>query len=126
MKSLTGVGKYLFAIPFAIFGIMHFLNGADMAAMIPSWMPGGVIWIYVTGASLIAAAVSILMGKKDGLATFLLGIMLIIFVLTMHIPGVMNAGDNEQMAQASMSNAMKDLMLAGAAWMYSRSLAKDK
>lgn len=119
MNAIINLGKYIYAIPFAIFGLMHFANASSMAAMAPF---GGVAIVYFTGAALVAAAVSILIGKMDKLAAFLLGIMLISFVLGIHIPGVMS-GDEAQM-MTSMPNMLKDLSLAGAAWMYA-GIAKD-
>lgn len=121
MNWLTStLGRYLFAIPFAVFGFFHFMNAEAMAAMVP--LPGGAIWVYVTGACLLAAAISIIIGKKDKLATFLLGVFLLLTLLTVHLPMVME----DSMNQAAMSNLLKDLALAGAAWMYAGSIgAKD-
>ena len=114
------LGRFLFAIPFAVFGLFHFMNANAMAAMVP--IPGGAIWVYVTGACLIAAAVSIIIGKKDKLATFLLGGFLLLTLLTVHLPLVME----DSMNQVAMTNLLKDLALAGAAWMYAGSIgAKD-
>lgn len=53
------IGRLLFAIPFGIFGIIHFLTGADTAGMIPEFIPGDVIWVYLTGVALIGACVCI-------------------------------------------------------------------
>lgn len=114
----TTVARYLFAIPFIVFGLMHFMAGGDMAGMVPSFIPGGVFWIYLTGLANLGAGVSIIIKKKDKLATLLLGIMLIIFVLTIHLPAVMG-GD-----QMAMSSILKDLALAGAAFTFS-GLASD-
>lgn len=122
MNAISGIGKYLFVVPFAAFGVMHFLNGQAMAGMVP--LPGGVIWIYLTGLAMLLAVVSILLGKKDGLATFLLGLLLIIYVLSIHLPGVLNAAD--EMAQINaMSGVLKDTGLAGASFVYSRFAAKE-
>ncbi len=118
MNTLLGLGKYLFAIPFAIFGLFHFMGADAMAGMVP--LPGGVIWVYLTGVALIAAAVSIIIGKMDKLATFLLGVMLLSFVFLVHMKGAM-AGD-----QMAMPGLLKDLALAGASWLYAGHLAKDK
>jgi uncharacterized membrane protein len=112
MDAIIKSGKYLFALPMAIFGIFHFMNGAAMAGMVPSFVPGGVLWVYVTGAALIAAAVAIITGKKAKLASFLLAVLLLIFVLTIHLQGAM-AGD-----QASMASLLKDLGLAGGALVF--------
>lgn len=118
MDKVTGLGKYLFAIPFLIFGLMHFMAGADMAGMVP--FPPELLWVYLTGLAHILAAVAIFIGRYDKLATFLLGIMLLIFVFTIHLPGAMEGN------QASVSNLLKDVALAGGAWMYAAGLARDR
>ena len=120
MNGIINLGKYIYAIPFAIFGIMHFGNAKSMAAMAPF---GGEIMVYFTGVALLAAAVSIMIGKMDKLASVLLALMLIGFVGGIHLPGVMSGVEERMMA--SMPNLLKDLSLAGAALMYA-GVAKDK
>lgn len=117
MKSITGLGKYFLAISVLVFGVFHFMNANAMAGMVP--IPGGAVWVYITGAGLIAAAISIFIGKYDKLGTVLLGVMLLIFALSIHLPGAID-GD-----QSSTSNFLKDLAMAGGAWMYAHGLAKD-
>ncbi len=113
MEILTSkVSRFLFAIPIGIFGLFHFMNGPAMAGMVPSFIPGGVFWVYLTGAALLAASVSLIIRKKDKLAGLLLGGLLLIFVLTIHLPDVI-AGDMEK----AMPNLLKDTALAGAAFM---------
>ncbi len=66
MGALTStVARYVFAIPFGIFGLLHLMGGQNMAGMVPSWIPGGVFWVYLTGLALMAAAVSIIIQKKS-------------------------------------------------------------
>lgn len=116
MSKLGTIGRYLYALPLIVFGSMHFMQGSAMAGMVP--IPGGVLWVYLTGAALIAAAIAILIGKWAVLATGLLGLMLLSFALTIHLPGVLSAADAAAQ-QASMSNMLKDTALAGAAWVLS-------
>lgn len=118
MNSLTNTGRILFALPFAVFGLMHFMAAGDMAGLVPSWVPGGVFWVYLTGLALIAATIAIIAKKHISLAALLLGILMFVFVLTIHLPGVM--GGN----QMSMSGLLKDFALGGAAFMIS-GLFKD-
>ena len=124
MSAITSIGKYFYAVVMAIFGIMHFINASAMAGMVP--IPGGSIWIHITGAGLLAAAVSIVLGKLDKLATVLLALMLLIFALSIHLPGFMDMAAGEMAQQNSMSHLMKDIGLSGAALMYAHGLAKDK
>ena len=131
MNAVLNLGKYLYAIPFAIFGIMHFMNADAMAGMAPF---GGSIMIYITGLALVAAAVSIIIGKYDKLAAALLGLMLLLFIIP-HAIGMGIAEDamalahgyaNAEMAQQmNMVAIMKNLIMAGGAWIYASSAAKD-
>lgn len=113
MKTLTLSGKILYAIPFAIFGLGHLANAGSMSAMVPSFVPGGVLWVYVTGIAMLAAALSIISGKFVKLSGILLAVLLLTFALTIMLPGM--GSDNAQIKQMSFVGLMKDLSLAGAA-----------
>jgi uncharacterized membrane protein YphA (DoxX/SURF4 family) len=106
--STLKLGRILYALPFAVFGLFHFMNASAMAGMVP--LPGGVFWVYLTGVALIAASISMLIGKYARLAALLLGVMLLIFALSIHLPNLLG-GD-----QQAMSSLLKDVALAGAAW----------
>ncbi len=108
METLKKAGRILFGIVFAIFGLFHFMNAGAMAGMVP--IPGGVFWVYLTGAAFLAVCVSFLIEKKVRLAGILLGVLLLIFVLSIHLPAVIG-GD-----QMAMTNLLKDLALAAGAW----------
>jgi uncharacterized membrane protein len=124
MQALTTtVARILFALPFGIFGLLHFMGGQNMAGMVPSWIPGGVFWVYLTGLAHIAATVSIIAQKKAKLACLLLAAMLGVFVLTIHLPGVIGAAD-EMGRMMSMSAFLKDVALVGAALAFA-GLAKE-
>lgn len=115
MGGIGTVGRYLYAAPFAVFGLLHFMNGGAMAGMVPGFIPGGVFWVYLTGLAMLAASIAIMAGKMGSLAATLLGVLLLIFVVTIHLPGVLGAADQAAM-QASMSNLLKDTALAGGAF----------
>ncbi|MCH7972810.1 MAG: DoxX family membrane protein [Bacteroidetes bacterium] len=118
MKQLTTTAaRIMFAVPFLVFGIMHFMQGSQMAGYVPSFIPGGVFWVYLVGLALIAAAVSIIIQKKAKIACLLLAILLMIFVLTIHIPGLIN--DNP----SAMGMMLKDFALSGAALFFSGSFS---
>ncbi len=112
MNSIIGLGKYLYALPMAIFGIMHFLAADQMAAM----APGGKFMVYFTGLALILAGVSIIIGKMDKLASVLLALMLLLFI----IPHAQNMANDE----GEMINILKNVALAGGALLYAAQ-AKD-
>lgn len=124
MNAFLSLGRWLFAIPFAVFGLFHFMNAQAMADyVVPAYMPAKMIWVYLSGAGLIAATVSMLIGKYDKLATTLLAVFLLLLVVMVHLPGAMSGTEG---AQASISMLLKDASLAGAAMMYALNYAKDR
>ncbi len=111
MKNL---GKYLYIIPMGIFGLMHMAMAGNMTGMVPSWLPMPIAFVYLTGLGLIGATVALIINKKAKLAMTLLGVMLLIFVFTIHLGGLMS--DDQMVMQMAMSNLLKDTALAGAAF----------
>ena len=119
MSDLKKVGRIMFAIPFAMFGMMHLIMAGNFTGMVPSWVPGGVFWVYVTGMALMAAAISIVSKKHIYLASVLLAVLLGVFVMTIHLPALLG-GD-----QMAMGGMLKDISLAGGALLIA-GLFKDK
>ena len=107
--SLPTLGKYLYTVPFVAFGILHFLNTEALAGMVP--IPGGSLWVYLTGMCLLAASVSVYTGKHTALAMKLLGLLLLIIVVTIHVPGMLGGG-----ADVWMTPMLHTTGLAGAAF----------
>ena len=93
MKSIipTRVAEMLFALVIGTFGVQHFMHADMMGGMVPSFMPADAkIWVYVTGAGLILAAIAILINKFKMMACYLLALMLLIFVFTLHLKPAMD------------------------------------
>lgn len=112
MNSIIGLGKYLLAIPMGMFGLMHLMSADKLAGM----APGGAITVYITGIALIAATISIIIGKYDKLAAILLGILVLLFI----IPHAQMLSTDE----SQLSNILKNIDIAGGAFLYA-SMAKD-
>jgi uncharacterized membrane protein YphA (DoxX/SURF4 family) len=111
-------GRVVFAVPFLLFGVTHFLNASAMAGMVP--VPGGAFWIYVTGAALVAGSLGILTGKLGRLAAFGLAALLLVFIGGVHLPQLANAA-TQQMA---IINVLKDASLLGGALTWAAILGK--
>jgi len=106
----------IYALTMAVFGVNHFMKAGAMGGMVPSYMPGdGTIWVYITGAALVAAALAIIINKYAKLAAGMLAVMLIIFVFTLHLPAAMS--DNEMEKTTGLISLLKDTGLAMAAIM---------
>lgn len=122
MEKLTGVvARVLFAVPFLLFGMMHFMNGQMMKGMVPSWVPGGILWVYLTGLALVLAGIAVVTKKQGRLACLLLALLLGIFILTVHIPSMMSP----ETMQMGMMGALKDMGLAGGALAFARIFSEE-
>ena len=113
-STISKIGTIFYALVIGFFGINHFINGTGMQKMVPTFLPGGVIWVYLTGACLVAAAIAFLINKQVRLAGFLLCLFLLLIVLTVHLPAVLNAPDSGA-RRFPMTNLIKDTGLAAAA-----------
>jgi uncharacterized membrane protein len=108
MKQLipTRIAEILFSLAIGTFGVLHFMHADMMKMMVPDYIPGGGIWIYITGGGLIAAALAIILGMYKTLACYLLAAMLLIFVFTLHLKPAMDG---------NLGMLLKDTALAMAA-----------
>ena len=109
MNLISNIGRFLFAIPMVIFGVFHFVNSRTLQNVVPSFIPGQTFWVYLTGAALIAAGISILIKKHVQLVSMLLALMLMVFALFVHLPLAL---EGDQLASSSL---LKDIALAGGA-----------
>jgi len=90
MNAFLSLGRWLFAIPFAVLGLINFLSTKTMVeSFVPNYMPAPAVWVYLGGIGLVAASISLLIGKYDKLACTLLAIYLLAMVALVHLPGAM-------------------------------------
>ena len=109
--KISTIGRIVYSVPFLVFGTMHLMKAPMMAPMVPAIFPGGVIWVYLTGVAMLAAALSLISGKFVTYACIGLTAMLGIFIVTVHIPHL----NDPQMGMMAMIGLLKDTGLAGAA-----------
>ena len=113
MKNISKIGRILFAIPFAIFGLNHFLFLDFYIGEVSSFIPGGSYTIILTGIFLIMASLSIILNKYVKVSTILLSILLLSFILTIHIPALFDSAK----WQFALIELLKDTSLLGGSLM---------
>lgn len=109
---ISKIAIYLLSIVLFVFGVFHFLNPRDLLVFVPSYMPGGIVWVYFVGAAFILVSVAFVTNRMVKVAGYLLALLLIIFILTIHLPNYLNAGDKD-MKQMALISLLKDTALAG-------------
>jgi uncharacterized membrane protein YphA (DoxX/SURF4 family) len=113
MKNITTIGRILFAVPFAVFGINHFLMTDYYLGMLTSFIPLGAYTIILTGIMLIAASISIVTKKFVKFSTIMLAVLLFIFIITIHIPHLFTDTDKT----ITIIALLKDISLMGGSLM---------
>ena len=108
---ISRVAIWLLAIVMIIFGIQHFRHPDVFANFVPPYLPGGANWVYLVGAAFILAAVAFITNRFVALAAYLLAVLLLIFIVTIHWPNFNEASSVEN-RQATLSSMLKDLAIA--------------
>ncbi len=121
MKSLAIIGRILFALPFGIIGLNHFLMTNVFLGMMSSFIPGGAFTVLFTGVLLILASISIILNKFVKITCFSLAGLLLIFITTIHIPGLFTVN-----AELALVELLKDTALMGGALMIAVHLDAQK
>jgi uncharacterized membrane protein len=121
MNAFLSLGRWIFPVPFIVFGLFHYIGATQYADMLPSYMPGGIWLIYFVGTCMIAAGISLLLGIRDKLAATLLAVLLLLIIIFIHAPGAIGGGERSQLSTTML---FKDLGLMAAAMMYAQSRQK--
>ncbi len=112
-----GIGKIValtplcFAIPLAVFGAEHLSNPQSMLALVPSYMPFRMFWVYFVGLALIAASLSIALNRQVQWSGLLFGAMMFLFVALLHLPGAVRAG-----GRISWTIVFREMSFGGGGW----------
>jgi uncharacterized membrane protein len=122
MKTLTTTGRFLFAIPFALFGINHFLMLDYYVGMLTSFIPFSAYTIVLTGILMIAISISIMTRWYVKQAAYTLAGLLLLFILTIHIPHLFDDTDKTMVKIA----LLKDISLMGGSLMIAGVCSKQE
>lgn len=120
MVKLASLGKWLFALPMAVFGSLHFGPLEFSLPYVPDWLTWPAFWVYLAGAGLLLFTLSAILKRFDRLAAILLGVELLLFVILIHLPKAFS-GDF-----LGIIATFRDIAMAGAAWMFASRFAYDR
>ena len=132
MKYLTTIGRVLFALPFGIMGLNHFLMTSYYVGMMSTFIPGGGYTIIITGLALIAACISIIAKKYIQLSCLLLALLLFLFIISIHIPGLFDSTPitilnmSTKVSTLAFIELLKDASLMGGALMIAGMYRNEK
>ena len=97
------LAEVIFALIIAYFGYYHFTHADSMGRAVPGFIPGpGSLWIYITGAVCVLAAIGILADLKKIIACYILAAMLLIFAFTVHLHNYVEGLKDAAMAMCAL------------------------
>ena len=108
---ISRVSLYLLSLVMIIFGFQHFSRPRDLVNYVPDFLPGGIIWVYFVGIAFILVAIAFITNRMVKVAGYLLAGILLIFVLTIHLPNYLNACDKDS-KQMALISILKDTAIA--------------
>ena len=121
MNALSIIGRILYALPFAVFGINHFIMKDFYMGELTSFIPFGGYMILLTGVLLILTSLSIITKKYIQASTLTLAVLLLLFIATIHIPQLFEP-DKKMIALIAL---LKDTSLMGGSLMIA-GMCKEK
>jgi hypothetical protein len=114
LQPVIDCGPYLFAVSCVVFGIDHFRALEFVASLVPSWIPGAYYWVAFFGAAFIAVGVSIALRWMDDWGAMLLGVMFLLWFVTLHVPRVLSEAHMHEPGE--WSSAFIALGMGGGSW----------
>ncbi len=123
MEILSRLGRALFAVAIMSLGVLNFIYADTVSGLepVPAWVPGRLLWVYLTGVVLLGAGACIAINKNARLTAIALGIMLLLWVLLLHAPVLA-----VRLSDGSVwTTTFETLALCGIAWTLAGSVASS-
>ena len=111
IDRIVALTHLCFAIPLAVFGAEHLSSGQSLLALVPSYLPWRVFWVYFVGFALIAASLSIAAKRQVRWSGLLFGAMMFLFVAMLHLPGAVATG-----GRIPWTIVVREMSFGGAGW----------
>ncbi len=132
MNNVPKLGRYLLAIPMLVYPALHFVYASFVEAIVPPWIPFHPFWTYFTAVTIFIAGVAILFRKYAYIASLLLGIEILLFVILIHGPLLFHISMYPKEVQGIFGdlpnriiNAFKDFGLCGSVFLYAGTEAES-
>jgi uncharacterized membrane protein YphA (DoxX/SURF4 family) len=90
LEKLMPYGNLFFLYTITSFGISHLIYAPYMVDMVPRGMANHLFWINLTGVSMIASGIAIILGLRIRAIALLLSLMIFLWVWLVHVPGTLS------------------------------------
>ncbi len=119
--SGIGVARALYGLALIAFGVAHLAYVKLTASLVPAWLPGHVVWVYLTAIAYIAAGLAVLTGVQARVAALLAALQMGVFTILVWAPPI--AGGSKDASVWSEAVISWTLTIAG--WVVAESLRSE-
>ncbi len=110
--SLKRWGGLMYGASLPVYGALHFIYPQLTATIVPAWIPGRLIWVYVIGVAFVLSGAAIVTGVMRRQAALLLGVMFTTWVVILHTPRVLATPQ----VSAEWTSLFIAVAMSGGAW----------
>jgi uncharacterized membrane protein len=113
-SNSTVIAIVIFSLIIVFFGANQILHADKLALGAPKFLPAPRVFVYLSGIGLILGAVAFIIDRFAKPAGYLIALLLLLIVCTVHIPGMIHAVPLKA-KMLFLTNALKDTAMAMAA-----------
>ncbi len=113
LDKIAALSNLCFAIPLAVFGALHLSAIEFVLPIVPSYMPWRLFWAYLVGFALLSASLSIATKIQVRWSGLLFGLMMFLFVATIHFPGALQQPHNRIL----WTIVFREMSFGGGGWL---------
>src|SRR5690348_218964 len=115
--------RWIFGICAIAFGLAQLTDVKDSLMFVPKWLPPGAeFWVIFTGVCFVLSGLAILSGILDVLAAWLLGLMFLVFNVTI-LPSFIFANPKNH---AAWGGNAYNLAAVGSSWILAAAIARRR
>ncbi len=125
---LTAAGRWLIAAALVVFGVQHFMYSRFVADFMPAWIPGRLFWAYAAAVGFFSAALCFIAATPSAaarrlapLAATLLGVMFLLFLLSVHLFRIAAAPETVQ----EWTSGLVALGWSGGSWILAGAVGRS-
>jgi putative oxidoreductase len=105
------LASVVYAVMIGTCGALHLINAGELRLLLPSFLPAGVVWIYLSGFALIGAAIAIVSNNElSRPVCYLLAVMIFLFIFLVQLRKASFSPDNMKLTY--LEEMFKDAAIA--------------
>lgn len=90
LDKLAPYGNLFFLYTITSYGISHIIYAPYLASTVPGWMANHIFWVTLTGVTLSAGGIAIILGIRVRIIALLLSLQIFLWVWLVHVPGTLS------------------------------------